>query len=81
MKKNISFMAFSAGKESTEGGVIKRYIGVAPVKVLAVNPTKSELEAIYNTTLEKDVEYVGSKDVDGEKVPYVRIDFIVKTDA
>ena len=81
MKKNISFMAFSAGKESSEGGVIKRYIGVAPVKVLATNPTKAELEALYNTTLERDVEYIGTQDVEGKKVPYARIDFIVRTDA
>ena len=74
-------MAFSAGKESTEGGVVKRYIGVAPVKVLAVNPTKAELEAIYNTTLDKDIEYTGTQDVEGNKVPYARIDFIVATDA
>lgn len=79
--KNFSFMAFAAGKESTEGGVVKRYIGVAPVKVLATNPTKAELEALYNTTLEKDVEYIGSQDVEGKKVPYARIDFIVKTDS
>ena len=81
MKKNISFMAFSAGKESTEGGAIKRYIGVAPVKVLATNPTKAELEALYNTTLEKDVEYIGTQNVEGKDVPYTRIDFIVRTDA
>lgn len=81
MKKNISFMAFSAGKESTEGGIIKRYIGVAPVKVLATNPTKSELEALYNTTLERDVEYIGTQNVEGKDVPYARIDFVVRTDA
>ena len=77
--KNYSFMAFSAGKESTEGGVIKRYIGVAPVKVLATNPTKAELESLYNTTLDKDVEYIGVQDNEGTKVPYARIDFVVKT--
>ena len=77
--KNFSFMAFSVGKESTEGGVIKRYIGVAPVKVLATNPTKAELESLYNTTLDKDVEYTGVQDNEGTKVPYARIDFVVKT--
>lgn len=74
-------MAFSTGKESTEGGAVKRYIGVAPVRVVAVNPTKKELEVIYNTTLEKDLEYTGVQDSNGNKVPYARIDFIVKTDA
>lgn len=75
---NFSFMAFSAGRESTEGGVIKRYIGVAPVTVVGVNPTKAELETIYNTTLDKEVEYTGTQEVDGVSVPYVRLDFIVK---
>ena len=78
--KNFSFMAFSAGKETLEGGPVKRYIGVAPVKVLATNPTKAELEALYNTTLEKDVEYTGSQNVEGKDIPYARIDFIVRTD-
>lgn len=77
--KNFSFMAFSVGKESTEGGAVKRYIGIAPVTVVSTNPTKAELEAIYGTTLEKDIEYIGEQDVEGTKVPYARIDFIVKT--
>lgn len=72
-------MAFSAGKESTEGGSVKRYIGVAPVTVAAVNPSKEELEKIYNTTLDKAPEYIGTQDIEGKKVPYARIDFIVKT--
>ena len=80
MKKNFSFMAFSAGKESTEGGVVKRYIGVAPVKVLATNPTKAELEALYNTTLDKDIEYIGTQNVEGSDIPYARVDFVVRTD-
>lgn len=79
MKKNFSFMAFSVGKESTEGGSVKRYIGVAPVTILAVNPNKEELEKIYNTTLDKAPEYTGTQDIDGKKVPYARIDFIVKS--
>ncbi len=48
--------------------------------MLATNPTKAELEALYNTTLEKDVEYTGVQDNEGTKVPYARIDFVVKTD-
>lgn len=80
MKTNRLFMAFSAGKESTESGEFKRYIGVAPVKVLAVNPTKSEQEKLYNTTLDKDPEYVGNVNVNGKDVQNVRISFVVKTD-
>ena len=79
-KTSKVFMAFAGGKESTEGAVVKRYIGIAPVFVITVNPTKAELEKIYNTTLEKDVNYLNEIEVNGKKVPQVRIDFIVKTD-
>lgn len=72
------FMAFAKGKEVVENtGVVKRYIGVGSVKVLAVNPTKAELEAIYDTTLERDIEYTNTTP---EGVQTARIDFIVSTD-
>ena len=78
-------MAFATGKESTEGGVVKRYVGVAPVFVIAVNPDKKTLESIYNTNLDKTPEYIGEREVGLEgnktKVPKVRLDFIVKTDS
>ena len=68
MKKNIgfNFMAFSKGTVSTEGNVVKRYVGVAPVFVLAVNPDKAELEKLYNTQLENDPEYLGEVEVGEE---------------
>jgi hypothetical protein len=85
MKKNIgfNFMAFSKGAVSTEGNTVKRYVGVAPVFVLGVNPNKEELEKLYNTQLENAPEYLSEVEVgeDKHKVPNVRIDFIVKTDA
>ena len=85
MKKNIgfNFMAFSKGAVSTEGNTVKRYVGVAPVFVLGVNPNKEELEKLYNTQLENTPEYLSEVEVgeDKHKVPNVRIDFIVKTDA
>lgn len=81
---NKTFMAFATGKESTEGGSVKRYIGVAPVFVLAVNPSKLELSRIYDTEIEKDPEYLGETQVgpEGDKytVPQVRLDFILQTD-
>lgn len=82
-KTNFAFMAFASGKESTEGSAVKRYVGVAPVYVLAVNPNKSELEKLYNTQLENDPEYLGETEVGEEKrkVANVRLDFIVKTDS
>lgn len=76
-------MAIAKGQVSKEGGEsFKRYIGVAPVFILGVNPNRAELEKLYNTTLEKDPAYVGEGEVgpDKKKVPQIRIDFIVKTD-
>lgn len=75
------FMAFAKGSESTDGAIVKRYTGVAPCYVVGVNPSKSELETIYGTTIENVPEYRSSVDVDGKKIETVRIDFIVKTDS
>jgi hypothetical protein len=82
-KTGSTFMAFSKGTESKEGNEIVRYTGVAPVFVLAVNPSKEELEKLYNTQLENAPEYLGEIEVgeDKHKVKNVRLDFIVKTDA
>ena len=80
MKNYKVFFAFGKAVESKESTPVKRYVGIAPVKVLAVNPTKSELEKIYNTTLDKEPEYLGSIERDGKTIPHVRIDFIVSTD-
>ena len=75
-------MAFGKAIASSEEFVAKRYIGVAPVYVLAVNPTKKEMESIYNTTIEDEPNYLGqAEDKEGNKVDNVRIDFIIKTDA
>lgn len=84
MKTNKVFMAFSKGKESTEGTSVKVYQGVAPVFVLSVNPTKAELEKLYDREIENSPEYLTETEVgqEGNKhtVPQVRIDFIVQTD-
>lgn len=80
MKNNNVFFAFGKAVESKESAPVKRYVGIAPVKVLAVNPTKAELEKLYNTTLDKEPEYLGSREVDGKNIPFVRVDFIVATD-
>lgn len=73
-------MAFGQGQVSSEGGSIKRYIGVASVSILAINPLKEELEKLYNRTLDNNPEYVGSAEVNGKTVPQIKIDFIVKAD-
>lgn len=83
-KTNKVFMAFATGKESTEGSVVKRYIGVGPVFVLGVNPNKAELEKLYGIELDNAPEYLTETEIGQEgakyKVPQVRIDFIVQTD-
>lgn len=81
MNENNVFFAFGKAVESKETAEIKRYIGVAPVQIVAINPTKTELESIYNTTLEKEPEYLGSMERNGKNVPHIRIDFIVKTNS
>lgn len=81
-RTNKLFFAVAKGKVSSEGGDIKRYIGVAPVFVLAVNPDKAKLEELYGNTIENDPIYVGEAETgaDKKKVAQVRLDFIVKTD-
>ena len=79
MNKNNVFFAFGKAVETKETTAIKRYIGIAPVQIVAVNPTKTELENIYNTTLEKEPEYLGSTEKNGKNIPQIRIDFVVKT--
>lgn len=73
-------MAISKGKESLEGAAFKRYIGVAPCFVKAVNPNKKESEEIFGNVLETEPKYTGEADIDGQKVPNVRITFIVHPD-
>lgn len=73
-------MAFGQGQVSSEGGIVKRYIGVASVFVLGVNPLKEELEKFYGRTLDNAPEYLGETEVGDTKVPQARLDFIVKAD-
>lgn len=78
-RTNKLFMAFSKGtKSSEEGAQLKRYIGVASVKVLGVNPTKTQLEDFYKTTIDNEPNYLGEVENDDKKIKTVRVDFIVK---
>ena len=74
--KNFSFMAFGKAQVSKEATEIKRYTGVGSVFVVGVNPSKTELEKLYDRELDKDPEYITEKD----GVTSARIDFIIKTD-
>lgn len=75
IEKSVSFLIVGKTQESTETQEFKRYIGVGSSYVLAVNPTKEELEKIYGRE-QKEPEYVVNTDNGKE----VRINFIVRTD-
>jgi hypothetical protein len=70
-------MSISAGQETkeTQGGA-RLMTGLVPMMVVAVNPSKKELEAIYGRDLEKEPEYLSA---DEQGVKKLRIDFIMKT--
>lgn len=73
-------MAIAKGQQSFDATPRALYQGVAAVKVLAVNPTKAELEKIYGREFDKDPVYLSEAEVDGKKYPSVRITFICQTD-
>ena len=70
-------MSISTGTETkeTQGGA-RLMTGLVPMMVVAVNPSKKELEAIYGRDLEKEPEYISA---DENGVKKLRVDFIMKT--
>lgn len=71
----------SKGKQSNEEATFKRYIGVCPVFVKAVNPNKAEHEKLFNTTLEEAPVYVQDKeDAEGNSYKNVRISVVMQPD-
>ena len=76
INKSYSFLAIGKTQESTETAEFKRYVGVGSSFVVAVNPTKEELEAIYGREQANDPEYV----VDTDNGKEAHITFVVKTD-
>ena len=74
-------MAISKGNASKEAQEFKRYIGVCPVFVKAVNPNKEEHEKLFNTTLEEAPVYVQDKeDNNGNSYKNVRISLVLQPD-
>lgn len=74
-------MAISRGNASKEAQEFKRYIGVCPVFVKAVNPNKAEHEKLFNTTLEEAPIYVQDKeDAEGNSYKNVRISIVMQPD-
>ena len=74
----IVLMSFAAGEAADENAAsFVKYIGVTPVNVVALNPTKDELEKMLGRELTKDIEYF-NKDINGK--PQIRLDFWVQAD-
>ena len=74
-------MAISRGNASKEAQEFKRFIGVCPVFVKAVNPNKAEHEKLFNTTLEEAPVYIQDKeDNDGNSYKNVRISVVLQPD-
>lgn len=72
----VTLMALAKGKEVKEVS-FKNFIGVAAVKVVAVNPTKEQFEKMTGRTLDKETVYVTEND----GVKNARIDFIIVKEA
>lgn len=69
-------MAFGKINETRESNItFKRYVGVAPVKIIAINPTLQELQNL-GMNFTEEIQYI-SKTEDG--VEQIRIDVWVKT--
>lgn len=74
-------MAISKGNASKEAQEFKRYIGVCPVFVKAVNPNKAEHEKLFNTTLEDAPVYIQDKeDAEGNSYKNARISVVLAPD-
>lgn len=74
-------MAIARGNESKEAQEFKRYIGVAPVMIKAINPTKKEHEELFNTTLEEDPKYLSVvEDSEGNSFKSARIQLVFQPD-
>lgn len=82
MNKNFCFMAFAKGVdtsniESTNN--FKKYVGVAPVKILAINPTLAESEKLLGYALKEEPTYKTTEIVDGKSVNKYRVDIYLAT--
>lgn len=74
---NYVFLTIGKTAESTETGTgFKRHIGVGSCYIMAVNPTKEELEKIEGRDIANMPEYVAETDNGKE----ARVMFVIKTD-
>ncbi len=81
---NDNQIGFGASQEASETPAVKYWTGVENFKVVAVNPSKEELEAIYGRELNFTPEYLGETEVedgDGKRtVPQYRVDFYLSNE-
>jgi hypothetical protein len=70
---------FGKGQEVTDGPLRKLWTGAENFKVVAVNPTKEEIEKLYGREINFTPEYIGKTEVedhDGKReVEQIRLDF------
>ena len=71
-----SFLTFGKTVEP-KAGEFKRYVGLGKSDIIALNPTKKQLEEIYGREVQNDPVYYGTDEQTGVK--WARLDFIVKT--
>lgn len=77
---NFLLMAWGAKDTSVPSVEFPKYVGIAPIKILAVNPTEKERCAIFGTEpTGKEPEYVTEVDYNGKKIRRARICFVIKT--
>ena len=78
---NYSFLTIGKTQESTESNDgFKKYIGVGSTCVLAVNPSKKQMEELLGHELKEDPKYLIKNEETG-KVEEARVTFVVRTDA
>ena len=73
-------MAVAKGTKSAEAAEIKRFIGIAPCYVVAVNPNKDQIKSLMGYEPKEEPVYTGVQDVDGKQINFARITFVIKTD-
>lgn len=72
-------MAFGKARSASESTqTFKRYIGFAPVKVLAMNPDKKKLEEL-GFIQQEEPSYTSKVTIDGKEYTQLNITFIVET--
>lgn len=81
---NVSFFAFASGKDSNKTFEARKlYIGIAPVRISCVNPSKTELEKLLGTEINEAPKYVDDSEINTpqgtKQVKRVRLDFFVNT--